>query len=163
MSGAWYNGYSDKERSAKGRARGKLLASGAVPKSRGACMLCGDPEASLELHSEDYAKPYLWEPPAAYELCRHCHRNKLHKRFQSPSMWKAFLAHVRRGGYARDLKDWKVRAEVKAAERDIANGKSPALSPLRKRVVPIPDSWADNLTLDPKSRESVTHQPRKST
>src|SRR5258705_7600014 len=100
-----YNGYTEKERRAKGRARKLLLRTGTIPDHPSDCMLCGDPVAPVEGHSEDYSQPYRWQPPELYWLCIHCHRDKLHKRFSNPNLWIAYLAHVRRGGYARELKD----------------------------------------------------------
>ncbi len=113
----WYNGYGWAERNAKLRELKRLVALGEVPAACGPCQLCGDPDVPVEYHDEDYSKPYLWGPPALFALCRHCHRTKLHKRFAQPSAWMAFLDHVRRGGYARDLKVPSIRREVAQAQR----------------------------------------------
>ena len=97
-----YNGYTSKERMAKYRDMQRRIGSGElVPK--GACELCGDPGVKLEYHDEDYSEPYSWVKPATYIVCKHCHIQKIHKRFQYPERWKAFLAHVRIGGHASDL------------------------------------------------------------
>ena len=90
-------------------------------------MLCGDPDVPVEYHTENYGHPYLWKPPAEFALCEHCHKHKLHKRFTQPGkeLWLAFLAHVRRGGYARDLKEPGIKKEFadyrsgKLAESDL--------------------------------------------
>jgi hypothetical protein len=124
-------------------------------------MLCGDPESPVELHSEDYAMPYLWDPPAAYELCRNCHRNKLHKRFADPDRWRAFLLHVRRGGYARDLKDWRIAAEVRNAVAALRDGRRVELRQLRPRVARAGEAWIDALTLDPRSLQSDQFLPKR--
>lgn len=159
MASSWYNGYSPRERSAKGRARGRLVKAGTLSEGT-ACMLCGDSGAKRELHSEDYSTPYLWEPPAAYELCVACHRQKLHKRFAKPHAWKAFVAHVRRGGYASDLADPTIRAELRHAEAAIAAGRSVPLKKLRDRHAPVGETWIDALAMDPESRRSPRHRPR---
>src|SRR3982751_6604015 len=96
----WYNGYDWNERYAKLRALNRRIRAGDSRAPTGPCQLCNDPEVAVEYHDEDYSQPYLWEPPALYALCRHCHRHKLHKRFSRPYAWRAFLVHVRRGGYA---------------------------------------------------------------
>ena len=100
MAGNWYNGYSPQEREIKFRVLKRLIDRGELPSASGPCMLCGDPDVPVEYHSEDYGEPFLWEPPAMRSLCRHCHRDKLHKRFSRHSAWEAYLMHVRRGGYA---------------------------------------------------------------
>src|SRR5689334_10537327 len=111
MSG-WYNGYDWNERNAKLKELKERLLRGEQAPPQGPCELCGDPEVPVEYHDEDYSLPYRWTRPALYCLCRTCHRDKLHKRFARQSAWKAFLAHVRRGGYARDLNDEEVKKEV---------------------------------------------------
>lgn len=68
---ACYNGYSDAERARKGAAGKKGRADGTLETYRGPCMLCGDPSAKVEPHSEDYSEPYRWTPPAVYWLCLH--------------------------------------------------------------------------------------------
>ena len=103
MSGTWYNGYSAKERDYKYKVLFRMIKKGELPPATGPCMLCNDPTAAVEYHDEDYSEPFIWKPPALLCLCRSCHRNKLHKRFNNPSAWLAFKAHVRRGGYASDL------------------------------------------------------------
>src|SRR5438045_3878516 len=109
-----YNGFSPNERDANGAALRKALRDRSVPVPSGDCALCGDPNAVLEYHYEDYSKPYRWTRPAAYPLCRHCHRNKLHKRFANPKQWEAFKEHIRRGGYASDLRDRAIKQEFDA-------------------------------------------------
>ena len=100
--GSWYNGYSAEERDIKFKALKRLIRKGEIPPATGPCMLCNDPDVAVEYHDEDYGEPFIWGPPALLTLCRNCHRDKLHKRFRRHSSWHAFIAHVRRGGYARD-------------------------------------------------------------
>lgn len=107
-----YNGFTGKEREANGAALRRAIQAGTVAAPTGPCSVCGDPSAKVEYHSEDYSKPYKWSPPAAFPVCLACHRNKLHKRFGNPDMWDAFKAHVRRGGYASDLKQPEVAREL---------------------------------------------------
>ena len=123
-----YNGFSGKERAANGAALRRAIKAGAVPAPVGPCAICGDPEAKVEYHSEDYSKPYNWSPPSAYPVCLACHRNKLHKRFANPDMWEAFKAHVRRGGYASDLKQKTIAREL---EQFVSARKAGHVSQLR--------------------------------
>jgi hypothetical protein len=73
VSKTGYNGFLPTERNANCKALRKEPDDGSVPKPTGPRILCGDPNAELEYHSEDYAKPYRCSPPAAYGVCRHCH------------------------------------------------------------------------------------------
>ena len=98
---SWYNGYSPKERDDKFKVMKKLLAKGELLQPSGSCALCNDNEVPLEYHDEDYGAPFIWEPPALLALCRHCHRDKLHKRFSRPIAWSAYIAHIRRGEIGR--------------------------------------------------------------
>ena len=159
-SSGWYNGYNWKEREAKLRALKRRMASGEQPAAVGPCDLCGDPEVPVEYHDEDYSLPYLWESPALFKLCRNCHRNKLHKRFADPAMWKAYLMHVRRGGYARDLKDRAIKKEFDAARVAIAQGDSIELPSLRPYTRQIGEEWFANITMDPASLTSPAGRPR---
>jgi hypothetical protein len=160
-SASWYNGYSPEERNEKFKVLKRLLKTGAVGAALGPCALCGDPEVPVEYHSEDYAAPFLWNPPAMYALCRNCHRDKLHKRFWNLSSWDAFLAHVRRGGYARELvKDPTIKAEVRAYRAAIERGQHGSLRPLRRYAATVGQEWFANLRMDPGSLADSTARPR---
>jgi hypothetical protein len=147
---AWYNGYSDAERNAKGAAGKRGRADGSLETYSGPCMLCGDPNARVEPHSEDYSEPYRWGTPAVYWLCLHCHRSKLHGRFRSPDLWRAFKDHVRRGGYASDLKDPEIRKEFDAYRRNVGRSGSTRLTRRRKRDL-RGQRWWDRLRMDKAS------------
>jgi hypothetical protein len=107
-----YNGFTGKERDANGAALLKAIIAGKVAAPSGPCAMCGAMEGKFDYHAEDYSKPYSWLPPAAYPMCTGCHRQKLHKRFASPEKWEAFKAHVRRGGYASELKVKEIAHEI---------------------------------------------------
>jgi hypothetical protein len=141
-----YNGFSGKERAANGAALRRAIEAGTVPVPAGSCSICGDPSAKLEYHSEDYSKPYSWSPPAAYLVCIACHRNKLHKRFGNPDMWEAFKAHVRRGGYASDLKQPEVARELKQYIAALRSGDVLQLRPLRPYPHASGTEWWASLT-----------------
>ena len=156
----WYNGFSPQERKANCRALLVALKAGTVRPPAGKCALCGDPSAPLEYHSEDYAKPYRWSEPAAYALCRHCHRTRIHKRFDAPDLWETFKAHIRRGGYASDLNDPAVKNELERYRK--AKG-AIALKPMRSYPGPVGGEWWARLTTDPASLEAwwaKPHRPR---
>ncbi len=151
-----YNGFSFKERNAKNKELLRRLASGEQPPASGPCALCGDPEVEVEYHDEDYSVPYQWNEPAIYALClcRHCHRHKLHMRFARPLIWQAYLAHVRRGGYARDLKDPRIKQEFIAYCKAIEMGQPSVLHEMRPYTREIGEEWFARLRLD---RPSLTN------
>lgn len=157
----WYNGYAWNERNAKLRAMKRLVASKELAPAKGPCQLCGDPDVPVEYHDEDYSKPYIWGPPALFALCRNCHRDKLHKRFAKPFAWKAFLAHVRRGGYASDLKQPSIKREVLEVERALALGdNSPVLPTLRPYAIVEGTEWFSIVSLDPIIISPAAQRPR---
>lgn len=159
--GSWYNGYSAKERDIKFKVLKRLIAKGELPAAPGPCMLCGDPDVAVEYHDEDYGEPFFWEPPALLSLCRHCHRDKLHKRFWRHSAWYAYVAHIRRGGYARDLKDKDVKKELTACASAIERGEPFALRPLRPYTRTAGAEWFANLRMDPESLSDPLARPRQ--
>jgi hypothetical protein len=141
-----YNGFSGKERVANGVALRRAIQAGSVPAPHGPCSICGDPGARVEYHSEDYSKPYRWTPPAAYVVCLACHRNKLHKRFANPEMWETFKAHVRRGGYASDLKNAEVARELQQYVEASRSGSVAQLRQLRPYPHVVGTEWWAPLT-----------------
>jgi hypothetical protein len=160
-----YNGFSSHERTANGIALRKALKAGTVPLPIGPCALCCDPNVDLEYHSEDYSKPYNWSPPAAYPLCRTCHRNKLHKRFANPVIWEAFKAHVRRGGYASDLKNAQVTRELEQYVAANREGIALNLRIIRPYPHVIGSEWWDRLSVNnkPNLSSSGRAEARRST
>lgn len=155
-----YNGYTPKERNDKFKEMMRRIANGELPPASGPCALCGDPEVEVEYHDEDYSLPYRWVEPAVYVLCRHCHRQKLHLRFAYPFVWQAYLAHVRRGGYARDLDDPSIKKEFVACCKAIKNGQAFALRKLRPYMRSIGEEWFGRLRLDSKSLSDPAVRPR---
>ena len=160
MADSWYNGYSPEERTAKGKAGDVGRANGSVPVLEGPCALCGDPDIPVEPHSEDYSKEFRWVPPAVYALCRNCHRNKLHTRFSNPMLWFVFKAHVRRGGYERDLRNPEVRRELRIFRRALERGQPATLRALRHREVSA-NEWWERLSVDPLTLTSPSARPRQ--
>lgn len=144
---SWYNGYSPKERDEKYKELKRLISIGKLKLAEGLCDLCCDPNVKVEYHDEDYSKPYIWTKPALLCLCRHCHRYKLHKRFNNKKIWEIFLAHIRRGGYARDLK----REEIKEELKQFKLGKIKYLKTLRSYNKTAGKEWFANLRMDIKS------------
>jgi hypothetical protein len=144
---SWYNGYSPKERDEKYRELKRLINIGKLKEATGPCDLCCDPHVDVEYHDEDYGKPYIWTKPALLCLCRHCHRTKLHKRFKNISNWIVYLAHIRRGGYSKDLKDLIIKKELK----DFELRKITSLKKLRSYKKQIGSEWFANLRMDLKS------------
>ena len=132
--------------------------SGFPPHPLGPCSICQDPTAPVEAHSEDYSLPYLGEPPADTR-CVVCDRDRLHKRFLKPDIWAAHKAHVRRGGYASDVRRPEIVRELDAFRKAWRNGETLELSQLRPRIVPA-DAWWERLTTDPSSLTSAESRPR---
>ncbi len=158
--GSWYHGYSPKERTYKFKILKQLTAKGDLPVASGPCALCGDPDVPVEYHDEDYGEPFIWHEPAVFALCRHCHRDKLHKRFWRHAAWNAFIAHVRRGGYARELKEPCIKKEIAAYRAAIDPGEVFALRELRPYKRIVAKEWFANLRMDPESLSDPTARPR---
>jgi hypothetical protein len=156
----WYNGYRWSERIAKLKELKRLLARGDIGPATGPCDLCGDPDVPVEYHDEDYSQPYVWTSPALFALCRNCHRDKLHKRFERPFGWPAFVAHVRRGGYARDRQDPVVKKEVALCQAALERGESFQLRGLRPYQRRPGEEWFTNLRVDRHSRLDAAARAR---
>jgi hypothetical protein len=158
--GNWYAGFSPNERSDHLKAQKSLIAAGDLAPASGPCGICGDPDSPVEYHSEDYAQPYCWTPPAAYALCAYCHRHQLHRRFWRPDHWTAYLAHVRRGGYARDLENPTVRIEFEYFRWAVRRGRSAKLYPLRPYAAIPGTEWFARLTMSVQSLRDPAARPR---
>lgn len=159
----WYNGYSWKARNKKFDELKRRIADGRQRAPEGPCDLCGDPgdpEVTFEYHDEDYSDPYLWEPPVMYCLCQSCHRHRLHQRFRYPAAWAAFLTHVRRGGYAREMNDPECKREVAAYRKSLAKGHTSLLRPLRPCSGVSGQEWFARLSLDRATMTAATARPR---
>lgn len=149
-----YNGFTWHERDAKYREMQRRIETGSLAAPRGPCRLCWDPGSSetdvvFEYHDEDYRREYTWSEPAAYVLCRSCHVHRLHKRFSNPIGWLGFVAHVRRGGYARDLRDPNINKELKAYCEDLKSGRPPrTMVPLRPYPAEAGKEWFAHLSMD---------------
>jgi hypothetical protein len=151
----WYNGYSWSERLAKFDEMKRLNIQ-----AHGPCSICGDPTADVEFHDEDYSSPYIWKTPAAYCVCRHCHIYKIHSRFAHPRVWTAFLAHVRRGGYASDLARPDIKREIDGLKAALKNGETVVLKTLRPYKRRPEEEWFANLALDRTILTSPNARPR---
>ncbi len=156
----YYNGYSPEERRDKFVALKAGIAAGEIPAPAGPCMLCGDPDVPVEYHSEDYSVPYLYTPPAMYSLCKSCHRFRLHARFRNPRAWENYLAHVRRGGYARDLRDPEIQAEYRAYAVARKRGEPGTLRTFRPYTGHIGEEWFAHLRMDTESLTDPAARPR---
>lgn len=111
-----------------GRSRTFMISLLMPQRSRGCYLTTRSTEpAGTGLLSRDRrlrrVREFSWSPPAAYVVCRSCHVYRLHQRFAHPKSWTAFLAHVRRGGYAREMNEPAVKRDV-AKYREALNKKS---------------------------------------
>lgn len=153
-----YNGYSWEQREDILRAEKRLARNDpllAYQQSKGPCEICGDPGPHAQWHSEDYSRPYLFSPPAAFILCNVCHQ-RLHKRFPDKngksSDWKVFLAHVRSGGYGREFTAYPRQVRL-AWQAQIDAGETITLHCERRREL-TGQEWWQTLSLDTESLEA---------
>lgn len=158
-----YNGFSGKERLAKFEAMKRRIESEQLAPATGPCAICKDSDGStpFEFHDEDYSVPYVWAEPAMYSVCGHCHA-KLHRRFEvkghSWTLWPAYLAHVRRGGYGRDWKAPEVEQAIKRYRMALASGiEPPVLEALNEGVRDdaVEGEWFFNLKIDWESKKDI--------
>jgi hypothetical protein len=154
-----YNGYSPKKREKKLRASYKVFPNRTHPLYHGPCQLCGDPDAPVEPHTEDYSEPFLWDNPAEYAVCRTCH-SRLHKRFSSPHAWLAYKMHIRRGGYGSDLKTEALATQVKKLAEALEAGVPFPLPPLPRDKVLTGTEWWEQLSVDPRMLTDPAARPR---
>ena len=63
-----YNGFSSNERAKVGKLQLEAVRAGKLPKPS-KCELCGSTEGQLQLHNEDYSKPF----DDAHPISRSCH------------------------------------------------------------------------------------------
>jgi hypothetical protein len=153
----WYNGYSSVERNRKLRQSKRQFPNRSHPCYQRPCHMCGDPDADVKPHSEDYSVPYLWEPPAVYALCKPCHY-RIHTRFARPSSWLAYKLHLRRGGYGSDNKG-RIGREVTRLAKTIASGKRFELAHLREKNF-TGSEWWERLSTDPRMLADRAARPR---
>ena len=152
-----YNGYSGNERQAKFDEMNRRMARNELAPPNGPCRVCVDPGGSatgvvFEYHDEDYGLEYSWSEPAAFVLCRDCHVYRLHTRFRYPLSWAAFLAHVRRGGYAREVRQPYITRELAAFRQSLNRGLTPTpLRALRPYAAELGTEWFARLSVDPSS------------
>ena len=159
-NGSWYNGFSWTERMAKYHAYQGMLAAGILAPPRGPCQLCNDPDVPVEPHDEDYAAPYVWTAPATFALCKACHLGRVHRRFADPVAWDAFLAHVRRGGYARDLRvSPGLNREVSLYREALRRGERASLRSLRSYPAVAGTEWFAALRTDVASLTDPQARP----
>ena len=154
----YYNGYSPKERNKKLAALHRLYPNYSHPYYRPPCHLCRDATAKVQPHSEDYAEPFLWERPAVYAVCSHCH-SRLHGRFASPASWLAYKAHLRRGGFGSDLRTRKIAREVSGLAKALESGQPFSLVSLRPSLH-SGSEWWELLTTDPRFLNQPFARPR---
>ena len=84
-----YNGFSSNERAKVGRIQLAAIRSGKFPAPK-QCELCIQTNGQMQLHNEDYSKPF----EDAHPICRSCH-GALHARFTNPGRWQNRLVIIR--------------------------------------------------------------------
>ena len=73
------------------------------------------------------------------------------KGFLIPKNWYAFIAHVRRGGYASDLKDKHIKKEVNLYQKAADEETQFELKNLRPYNHKIGGEWFANIRMDIES------------
>lgn len=147
-----YNGFSAAERAKKLVDMHRQISSGLLRVPRGPCRLCNDPgeakdENQFEYHDEDYSWEYKWAEPYAFVVCKLCHL-RIHTRFKHPEAWHCFLAHVRRGGYAREMREVSVKRELGEWRRALNTREQlPLLRPVRQYVGSPGNEWFSRLSV----------------
>jgi len=84
-----YNGFSSNERAKVGRMQLAAIRSGEFPAPL-QCELCMQTTGQMQLHNEDYSRPF----DDAHPICRSCH-GALHARFTNPERWQKRLVIIR--------------------------------------------------------------------
>lgn len=84
-----YNGFTSNERAKVGKIQFQAIKSGKFPKPT-VCELCLGTNGQMQLHNEDYSKPF----EDAHPICRACHL-ALHIRFTKPERWIKRMAIIR--------------------------------------------------------------------
>lgn len=84
-----YNGFSSSERAKVGKIQLEAIRAGKFPKPA-QCELCRTTDGQLQLHNEDYSKPF----DGAHPICRACHL-ALHVRFTNPDRWEKRKDYIR--------------------------------------------------------------------
>lgn len=137
---------------AKFKEMNRRIEAGTLTLQKGPCRLCGDPgghdtEVTFEYHDEDYGSEYSWNEPSAYVVCRDCHIYRIHQRVAHPNAWTLFLAHVRRGGYPREMRNTTVKSELSNARKAILSGEAANLKPLRPYAQVVGHEWFSQLSM----------------
>ena len=84
-----YNGFSSSKRAKVGHIQLAAIKAGEFPAPK-QCELCLSTEGQMQLHNEDYSKPF----DDAHPICRSCHL-ALHVRFTKPERWEARKEYIR--------------------------------------------------------------------
>jgi hypothetical protein len=84
-----YNGFTSSERARVGRQQAEAIRSGSFPAPT-QCELCLTTTGQMQLHNEDYSRPFA----DAHPICRTCHF-ALHARFTYPARWERRTDHIR--------------------------------------------------------------------
>ena len=101
-SGSWYNGYSPEERNEKFKVLKRLLKAGDVAAATGPCART----AIRRSRSSITQKPMASHSSGIHRRCTHYVETVIVTSCTSdsgPVVLNAFVAHVRRGGYAREI------------------------------------------------------------
>ena len=94
-------------------------------------------------------------------VSRDCHIYRIHQRFRYPMAWQILLSHVRRGGYAREMRNAEIKAQLATFRASHAGGDVPStLTQLRPYPAVAGKEWFANLSLDLAQMEDPSSRLR---
>lgn len=161
--GAYYNGYSWKQREGILEEYKRLIRADTTQAlgyllKKSSCEICADSDSSIAWHSEDYSRPYLFSPPATFNICAVCHL-RLHKRFNQPREWLLYLEHLKSGGFGWEFVKLYSVHQRNAWIDSSSNGSHIDLPHIRRRHLTSFEWWL-SLSLDPESLVAPWARPR---
>lgn len=129
-----YNGFPADYRDKQGDKVYKAFRNGTLERPT-TCIVCGltkDDGAIMQAHNEDYHRPFNY-----VGICYFCHM-AVHRRYQAPTVWIAFLRHLAAGWTPPTTSDYGefIRAFYGRAKREPG-----------EPVKPVSD-WAASLPLE---------------
>lgn len=90
-----YNGYSGELRNEAQRWLNMMVATGEMHRP-GRCCACGQTQGVIDMHAEDYSKPFAKGKTDKFPLCITCHL-AVHCRFRNVSCWDRYREKVAAG------------------------------------------------------------------
>ena len=90
-----YNSFSGELRAEAQRWLNMMVACGKLVRPK-VCMACGQDQGPIDMHAEDYSKPFALRKTDEFHLCFSCHL-ACHCRFKNPGAWDHYRDQIARG------------------------------------------------------------------